>query len=151
MWQSPKQSMITSFNMEAEFVACFEITVYALWLHNYISDLWVVDIITKSKIYCDNSIEILLQKRQIFKRWQTYGVKELCVKEEVQKQGESIEPLRTELMIVNPLMKGLQQKLFKDHVHKMSIGCICECLSELNNMCFWYTLGFFLFLMMAYR
>ncbi|XP_059285644.1 secreted RxLR effector protein 161-like [Lycium ferocissimum] len=54
-WKSAKQSVIATSTMEAEFVACFEATIHALWLRNFISGLGVVDTITKPlKIYCDN-------------------------------------------------------------------------------------------------
>jgi len=38
-WKSAKQSVITASTMEAEFVACFEATVQANWLRNFISRL----------------------------------------------------------------------------------------------------------------
>ncbi|XP_074303650.1 secreted RxLR effector protein 161-like [Silene latifolia] len=36
-WKSGKQSIIATSTMEAEFVACFEATIHALWLRNFIS------------------------------------------------------------------------------------------------------------------
>jgi len=55
-WKSAKQSVIAASTMEAKFVACFEATVQANWLRNFISGLGVVDSISKPlKIYCDNS------------------------------------------------------------------------------------------------
>ena len=54
-WKSVKQSVIAASTMEAEFVACFDATVQANWLRNFISGLGVVDSISKPlKIYCDN-------------------------------------------------------------------------------------------------
>ncbi|XP_070041549.1 secreted RxLR effector protein 161-like [Nicotiana tomentosiformis] len=46
-WKSAKQSIIATSTMEAEFVACFDATIHALWLRNFISGLGVVDTITK--------------------------------------------------------------------------------------------------------
>ena len=46
-WKSAKQSIIASSTMEVEFVACFEVTIHALWLRNFISRLGVVDTITR--------------------------------------------------------------------------------------------------------
>ena len=51
-------------------------------------------------------------------------LKYFAVKEKVQKQRVSIEHVRTDLMIVYPLTKGLQPKTFKEHVHRMGLGCI---------------------------
>ena len=38
-WKSAKQFVIASSTMEAEFVACYEATIHALWLRNFISRL----------------------------------------------------------------------------------------------------------------
>ena len=38
-WKSAKQLVIVASTMEAEFVACFEATVQANWLRNFILDL----------------------------------------------------------------------------------------------------------------
>ena len=40
-WKSAKQSVIAASTMEAEFVACFEATVQANWLRNFISGLGI--------------------------------------------------------------------------------------------------------------
>ncbi|XP_058211498.1 secreted RxLR effector protein 161-like [Rhododendron vialii] len=62
-WKSVKQSIIASFTMEAEFVACFEATSHALWLRNFISGFGVVDSIARlMKIYCDNSATVFFCK-----------------------------------------------------------------------------------------
>ncbi|XP_075092034.1 uncharacterized protein LOC142172152 [Nicotiana tabacum] len=127
-WKSAKQSVITTSTMEAEFVACFEATIHALWLRNFISGLGVVDTITKPlKIYCDNSATVFFSKNDKYSK----GIKHMelnyfTVKEGVQKQRVSLEHIRTDLMIADPLMKGLQPKIFKEHVHRMGLGCIYD-------------------------
>lgn len=41
--------------MKAEFVACFEATIQANWLRNFISGLGIVDSIARPlKMYCDS-------------------------------------------------------------------------------------------------
>ncbi|KAL3537274.1 hypothetical protein ACH5RR_000640 [Cinchona calisaya] len=114
--------------MEAEFVACFEATIHALWLRNFISRLGVVDTITKPlKFYCDNSTAVFFSKNDIYSKGTKHmELKYLTVKEEVQKQRVSIEHIRTDLMIANPLTKGLQPKTFKEHLHRMGLGYIDE-------------------------
>ncbi|XP_047260669.1 secreted RxLR effector protein 161-like, partial [Capsicum annuum] len=55
-WRSVKQSVIAASTMEAEYVACFEATVQANWLRNFISGLGLVDNRARTlKIYCDNT------------------------------------------------------------------------------------------------
>jgi hypothetical protein len=46
-WKSSKQSIIATSTMEAEFVAYFESTIQALWLHNFVSRFSLVDHIKK--------------------------------------------------------------------------------------------------------
>ncbi|XP_074314460.1 secreted RxLR effector protein 161-like [Silene latifolia] len=54
-WKSAKQTIIASSTMEAEFVACFEATIQALWLRNFLSGLSVMNSVARPlKIYCDN-------------------------------------------------------------------------------------------------
>ena len=124
-WKSAKESVIASSTMEAEFVACFEATIHALWLRNFISGLEVVNTITKPlKIYYDNSAAIFFSKNNKYSRGAKHmELKYIVVKEEVQKQRVSIEHIRTDLMIADPLTKGLQPKTFTEHVHRMGLGC----------------------------
>lgn len=42
-WKSAKQTVISTSNMEAKFVACFEGMKHAVWLKNFINELKVVD------------------------------------------------------------------------------------------------------------
>ena len=64
-WKSVKQTVIDASTMEAKFVACFEVTVQANWLQNFILGLGIVDSIAKPlKIYCDNSAAIFFSKKK---------------------------------------------------------------------------------------
>jgi len=48
----PYASVVVASTMEAEFVACFEATIQANWLWNFISGLGIVDSIARSlKMY----------------------------------------------------------------------------------------------------
>ena len=124
-WKSVKQYVIVASTMEAEFVACYEAMIHALWIRNFISGLGVVDTITKPlKIYCDNFVAIFFSKNDKYSRGAKHvELKYFVVKEEVQKHRVCIEHIRTDLMIADPLTKGLQPKKFKEHVHRMSLGC----------------------------
>ncbi|XP_075102326.1 secreted RxLR effector protein 161-like [Nicotiana tabacum] len=86
-WKSAKQSVIAISTMEEEFAACFEATIHALWLRNFISGLGVVDTITKPlKIYCDNSAAIFFSKNDKYSKGAKHmELKYFTVKEEVQK------------------------------------------------------------------
>ncbi|XP_070002322.1 secreted RxLR effector protein 161-like [Nicotiana sylvestris] len=127
-WKSAKQSVIATSMMEEEFVACFEATIHAYCQQNFISGLGVVDTITKLlKIYCDNSTAVFFSKNDKYSKGAKHmELKYFTAKEEVQKQRVSLEHIRTDLMIADPLMKGLQPKIFKEHVHRMGLDCICD-------------------------
>ncbi|XP_075096387.1 secreted RxLR effector protein 161-like [Nicotiana tabacum] len=72
-WKSAKQSVIATSTIEAEFVACFEATIHALWLRNFTSGLGVVDTITKTlKIYCDNLATVFFSKNDKYSKYSKY-------------------------------------------------------------------------------
>ena len=55
--------------MEAEFIACYETMIHALWLQNYISELGVIDTIIKPlKIYYDNSVVVFFSKNDKYSK-----------------------------------------------------------------------------------
>ena len=111
--------------MEAEFVACFEATVQANWLRNFISGLGVVDSISKPlKIYCDNSAAVFFSKNDKYSKGAKHmELKYFVVKEEVQKRKVSIEHISIDLMIADPLTKGLPPKLYAGYVKNMGSEC----------------------------
>ena len=122
-WKSAKEFIIATSIMEAEFVACFEVTVHALWLRNFISGLNIVDnIASPLKIYYDNSAAVFFSKNDKYSKGAKHmDLKYLSVKDEVQKQRVSIENIGTNQMIADPLTKELSPKLFSGHVRDMGI------------------------------
>ncbi|XP_074559190.1 secreted RxLR effector protein 161-like [Curcuma longa] len=128
-WKSAKQSVIAASTMEAEFVACFEATVQANWLRNFISGLGIVDSIARPlKIYCDNSAAVFFSKNDKYSKGAKHmELKYFAVKEEVQKHRVLIEHISTNLMIADPLTKGLPPKIFSGHVESMGIMSTSEC------------------------
>jgi len=103
--------------MEVEFVACFEVTVQANLLRNFISGLGVVDSIAKLlKISCDNFVAFFFFRNNNYSKCaKNMELKYFVVKEKVQKRGMSIEHISIGFMIVDPLTKGLLTKLFTNH------------------------------------
>nr|KYP32433.1 Retrovirus-related Pol polyprotein from transposon TNT 1-94 [Cajanus cajan] len=128
-WKSAKQTVVASSTMEAEFVACFKVTIQANWLRNFISGLGIVDSIAKPlKMYCDNSTAIFFSKNDKYSKGAKHmELKYFVVKEEVQKQRVSIKHISTNLMIVDPLTKGLPPKIFIEHVKNMGIIVTNDC------------------------
>ncbi|XP_048439320.1 secreted RxLR effector protein 161-like [Pyrus x bretschneideri] len=46
-WKSVKQDTVTTSTMQPEFVACYEATLQAIWLRNFISNLEIMNSIAK--------------------------------------------------------------------------------------------------------
>jgi len=110
-------------------VACFEVTVQANWLRNFISGLEIVDNIVKPlKIYCDNSATVFFFKNDMYSRGvKLMELKYFAFEKEVQKRKLSIEHISTNLMIANSLTKGLPPKLYVGHVKNIDIMSTSEC------------------------
>ena len=125
-WRSTKQSLTASSTMEAEFVACFEATSQAIWLRGFITGLRVIDSISRPlRIYCDNSAAVFFSKNnKSGSRSKHINIKYFAVRERVQEKVVTIEHINTEMMIADPMTKGLSPKLFKDHVEHMGLICL---------------------------
>ena len=125
-WRSAKQTLISTSTMEVEFVSCFEATLHGVWLKSFISGLRIMDSISKSLgIYCENSVAIFMAKNNKSGSWNKHiDIKYLAIRESVKEKKMVIEHVSTELMIVDPLTKGIPPFKFKDHVMNMGLGSI---------------------------
>ena len=74
-------------HLRAEFVVCFEATIQANWLRNFISGLGIVDSIARPlKMYCDNSAAVFFSKNDKYSTGAKHmELKYFAVKEEIQK------------------------------------------------------------------
>ena len=110
--------------MEAEFVSCFEASSHGVWLKSFISGLRIVDSISRPlKLYCDNSAAVFMAKNnKSGSRSKHIDIKYLAIRERVREMKVVIEHISTELMIVDPLTKGMPPKYFKDHVVQMGLS-----------------------------
>ena len=94
--------------MYAEFVACYEATGQVNWLKKFISGLKVVDDIYRPlKLYCDNNPTV----QYIHNNKSSGAVKHIDIKyyimnNKVQDHIISLEHIRTEKMLADPLTKG---------------------------------------------
>ena len=125
-WRSAKQTLITTSTTEAEFVSCFEATSHGVWLKSFISGLRIVDSISRPlRMYCDNSAAVFLAKNnKSGSRSKHIDIKYLAIRERVKDNKVTIEHISTELMIADPLTKGMPPSVFKDHVSSMGLGTI---------------------------
>ena len=123
-WRSAKQTLIATSTMEAEFVSCFEASSHGVWLKSFISRLRIVDSISRPlKLYYDKSAAVFMAKNNKSEnRSKHIDIKYLAIRERVKEMKVVIEHISTELMIVDPLTKGMPPKYFKDHVVQMGLG-----------------------------
>ena len=112
--------------MEAEFVACFEASSHGVWLRSFIAGISIVNSISRPlRILCDNTAAVFLAKNNKSGSWNKHiDIKYLALRERIKENKVVIENVRTENMLADPLTKGMQPKLFKDHVINMGLGSI---------------------------
>jgi hypothetical protein len=77
------------------------------------------------RIYCDNSAAVFMAKNnKSGSRSKHIDIKYLAIRERVKEKKVVIEHVSTELMIADPLTKGMPPLKFKDHVANMGLGSI---------------------------
>ena len=112
--------------MESEFISCFEATSHGIWLKSFISGLRVMDSISRPlSIYCDNSTAVYMVKNnKSGSQIKHINIKYLAIKERVKEKKVVIEHISIELMITDPLTKGMPPLKFKDHVVNMGLSSL---------------------------
>ena len=122
-WKPTKQTLVASSTMVAKFIACFEASNHGIWLRNFVTGLRVVDDIERPlKIYCDNNSAVLYSKNnRSATKSKFIDIKFLVVKERVQNRQISIEHLRTNDMLADPLTKGLVPKVFHEQTTRIKL------------------------------
>ncbi|RVW84092.1 Retrovirus-related Pol polyprotein from transposon TNT 1-94 [Vitis vinifera] len=125
-WRSVKQTLTATSTIEAEFISCFEATSHGVWLKSFIFGLRVMDSISRPlSIYCDNSVAVFMTKNnKSGSRIKHINIKYLVVRERVKEKKVVIEHISTELMITDPLTKGMPPLKFKDHVVNMRLSSL---------------------------
>ena len=93
------------------------------YIKSFISGVRVMDSIFRPlRIFCDNSAAVFLAKNNKSRsRSKHIDIKYLAIREPVKEKQVIIEHISTELMIVDPLTKGMSPMKFKDHVDRMGI------------------------------
>jgi hypothetical protein len=122
-WGSSKQTVMTSFTMYAEFVACYEAVGQAMWLKKFVPGLRVVDSIEKPlKLYCGNEPAVLYaHNNKKTKAVKHINIRIYIVKEKIQDQTISLEHISTKKMIADPFTNGLPPSVFREHLAGMGL------------------------------
>ena len=110
--------------MEAEFISYFEATSQGVWIKSFIFGLRIMASISRPlSIYCDNSTAVFMSKNnKSGSRSKHIDIKYLAIRERVQERKMVIEHISIELMIADPLTKGMPLLKFKDHVVNMGLS-----------------------------
>ena len=76
-------------------------------------------------VYCDNSVAVFMAKNnKSGSRSKHIDIKYLAIKEHVKGKKVITEHISTELMIVDPLTKGMPPLKFKDHIVNMGLSSL---------------------------
>ena len=114
-WKSVKQTLIAPSTIEAEFIACHEVTLQAIWLQNFISGLIIVDSISKPiKVSYDNFAAVFFSKNNKYSSKSKYiDLNYHIVKNRARDQKVSTEHISTDSMLADPFTKALALQKFK--------------------------------------
>ena len=125
-WRNMKQTLTATSTMKAKFVSCFESTTHGVWLNSFIASLRIVDSIQRPlRLFFDNSIVVFLAKNEKSGSLSKHiDIKYLAIMERVKEHKVVMEHISSELMVEDPLTKGMPIKNFKDHVTNMGLGSI---------------------------
>jgi len=125
-WKSAKYTLTTTSTMEDEFVFCFEATSHGVWLKSFIFGLRIMDSIYRPlRMFCDNSAAVFMAKNNKNGiRSKHIDITYLAIRKRIKEKKVVIEHISTELMIADPLPKGMPPLKFKDHVVDMGLDSI---------------------------
>ncbi|CAN6455989.1 unnamed protein product [Victoria cruziana] len=117
-WKSVKQTLVATFTMAAEYIACYEASNQALWLRNFVAGLRIMTGIERPlRLLCDSSSTVQFSNNnRSLPKSKYIDIKYLVVKERTQNGQVSLEHIGTDSMIADPLTKGLPPKVFHKHI-----------------------------------
>ena len=123
-WRSAKQTLVTTSIIEDEFVSFFEATSHDVWLKISISGHRIVDSISKPlRLCCENSVVVFMARNDKSESGSKHiDIKYLAIRERMKDKKVVIEHVITEVMLADPLTKGMSPQKFKDHVVIMGLS-----------------------------
>ncbi|KAG9444922.1 hypothetical protein H6P81_016262 [Aristolochia fimbriata] len=122
-WKSKKQDCIAISTMEAKYIACSLAAQEAIWIRNFLRELYIVDSIKDPiTMYCDNeAARSLTNNSRYHSRAKHIDGKYHFIRDRVQKNQLVVERKSSAEMLADPMTKGLNVKVFIDHVRSMDI------------------------------
>jgi hypothetical protein len=122
-WKSSKQTITTSSTMYTEFVACYKATGQVNCLKKFMPGLKVVDDIHKPlKLYRDNNLAVCYaHNNKLSGAAKHIDIKYYVMKDKARDHTISLEHIRIEKMLVDPLTKDLLSNVFREHLADMDL------------------------------
>ncbi|RVW43650.1 Retrovirus-related Pol polyprotein from transposon TNT 1-94 [Vitis vinifera] len=133
-WKSAKQICITRSTMEAEFIALEKASSEVEWLRNLLADipLWMTPSSSVS-MCCDSQAAIAKAKSKIFNGKNRHiHLRHNIVRQLLETGVISLEFVRSELNLADPLTKPLNKKLVEETSRGMGLMPITEVKSGGN-------------------
>ncbi|GAV82159.1 hypothetical protein CFOL_v3_25612, partial [Cephalotus follicularis] len=122
-WKSAKQTLIASWTMQTEFVACYGAATQTVWFRNSVRTFTVVDFVFRPiRLHCDNSSAVLfINNNKGITGSKHIEIKYFTIKENVKNGDVTVEHVSTDDMVADPLTKGLCPCIFERHVATMGL------------------------------
>ncbi|CAA0830105.1 cysteine-rich RLK (RECEPTOR-like protein kinase) 8, partial [Striga hermonthica] len=121
VWRSVKQKCVADSTMEAEYVAASEAAKEAVWLRNFLLDLYVVPSFPAAiTVFCDNSGAVANSKEPQTHKASKHIERKYHLIREIVGRGELVvAKIQSEDNLVDPFTKSLPTKVFTRHVEGM--------------------------------
>ena len=121
-----KQTLMATSTMEAKFFSYFKASSHDVCLKSFVVGLRIVDSIQRPlRLYCDNSTVVFLAKNDKSGSQSKHtDINYLAIRVRVKEHKVVIKHISIELMVANPLTKGMAIKNFKDHATNMGLRSI---------------------------
>ncbi|GKA53118.1 retrotransposon protein, putative, ty1-copia subclass [Tanacetum coccineum] len=108
-WKSTKQSIFATSSTDAEYIAAFDASKEAVWIHKFISGLGIVPTIEEPiSMYCGNTEAIAIAKDDgVTKGARHFRVKVHYLRETIKMGDVKIEKIDTDDNLADPFTKAL--------------------------------------------
>ncbi|KAL0561069.1 hypothetical protein IC582_001487 [Cucumis melo] len=121
-WKSTKQTCIAKSTMESEFIALELAGQEAEWIKNLLGDVPLWGTSVPVSIQCDSQAAICTAKNSVYNgKSRHIRLKHAVVKQLLKEGTISLEFIRSEKNLADPLTKGLTRKMVLDSSMNMGL------------------------------
>lgn len=123
-WKNEKEKFMSSFTIQAEFIACFLTVTQVIWLGNFTKKLTLFDFVDMSiQLYCNNnSVVSFIYNNKGLKGFKYSAIKFFTIKETVHNGDIAVKHISTDNIVMDLLTKGLRHCVFERHAIHMGLG-----------------------------